>query len=311
MIKYTALFGLLILSSSTYPLITGYNHLYNRHSNTIVDILYDAHEPQAGLDAEGMKKLPFDRIKPKLYQTEQRLLDALDVLNKKAPGQIDIVWEHGLYECGDSSFIGFPEQLVKNQYKHLTLISSDLCRDAFQDLLCQKGARTVKKELAGVSFANPMPVSDEDLAAICSTYGEETLYNFNQLRSKTIERLAHRYSKRYHSGTTFKRKHFKKNSFDALADCEMLRNVLSSHKPHIIIYCGAWHSERIYDFLSNSAGFKEVGKQLKFREAEIDTKHLASLDKEYRTLPWQPTKTGSSFYDTVEYDGSACDCPEC
>ena len=294
MIKQSVLLGLVFFGSSAYPYVTGYNHLYNPHTNTVVDILYDAHVEQEWLSAEDMENLSFHRIKPQLFKTEQRLLDAFEVMNRQGEGLVDIIWEHGLNLCGDSAFIGYPEELVERQFRNINLVPSDICRDAFEELLCEKRRRNIEKTLAGVSFVNPMPVSDEDLAMILSTYGDRTFQEFERLRSETANRLVDRFVSRYLKGTKFRRKDFKKDDFDVLADCEIISNILSSRKPHVIVYCGGWHSEEIYYFLTDYAGFKPVGKQIKDRDGEINPKDLAPLDKEYRTGSWQPAQTGRS-----------------
>ena len=122
MVKRLLLAGLVVFSSSVYSYVGGLDHLYNPHTNTVIDILYDYHEPQVNLSAFDMATLPFNYLKPKLFQTEQRVLDAFDVLNKKAPGLVDIVWEEGIGKCGNSAFVGFPEQLVERQFTDLNVI---------------------------------------------------------------------------------------------------------------------------------------------------------------------------------------------
>ena len=305
MVKRLMLVGLIVFSSSVYSYVAGLNHLYNPHTNTIVDILYDHHVPQASLSVEDMATLPFNQLKSELFQTEQRVLGAFDVLNKNAPGLVDIVWEDGIRGCGDSAFIGFPEQLVESQFINLNVIPSDICRDALRKLLLRKNERSLESEIAGVSILNPLPLSDKDIATILSTYGDTTLNNFEKLRLRTTNIVVDRYMDSYLAGAYLEWDDFMNNDFHALADCEMLRNVLSSTKPHIIVYCGAWHSNNIYSFLTTFAGFKPVGKQGMLTHGEINVQDLAPLDKEYRTTAWQSTQTGSS------YNKDASKCPDC
>ncbi len=290
MFKQSALLGLVLVGSSTYPIVMGYDHLYNRKTGTTIDILYDSHNSQKRLSVDDMERLSYEEIKPELYPTEQRVLEAFKVLNTKAPGQVDIVWEQGFNTEGDdSAFLGFPEKLVINRFRNLNVILSDMCRDAFEKLLLKRKFKKRKKSVKGVSFANPLPVATTVLNQIARTYGNGVRQAFVQLRKQMIDDLADRFLKRFKKGKKFKPRDFENGAFNGMADCEMLSNILSSSKKHIIVYCGGWHSEGIRDFLVHYAGFEPVGNQVRERDYEMDPRDLAPLDQQYRTTAWQPS----------------------
>jgi hypothetical protein len=326
MIKYFGVLGLSLLGGSISPYVIGYERLYNPQANVIVDILHDAHFPEHNLLKCNMEEWPFSLVKELLYQTEQRVLDALDLLNRKAPGMVDVIWEDSdIYDrmldellkvnhSGDEShFISGCGSQVRRQFCNLNVISSDICRAVFI-LLVLKRATGIEKEIDGMSLTNLVPVSDGDMATMLSMYGGETWHAFDQLRVQTVTTLA----KRYGQGLSIERLNDDPDYYAALADCEMLRNILSSHKPHVILYCGGIHAKGISEFLIKHAGFKRIGgkegldasvvevlKTMDSRDLsvivkdllkEIDTNELALLDDEFRTTAWCSTYTGSTYF---------------
>ena len=311
MIKRSALMGLILLSGSALAEVKGYRHLYNPQTNTVIDLLHDGHTAQKDLSLQDLTRLSFNEIKAQLFQTEQRMLDAFAVLNAQAPGMVDIIWEDSSRRSSDGSMSWSPEdtallrlskELVKDQFPHLNLIQSDVSRDRLRVLYDM--ADDMVDELDGISLGDPLPISDHEIASIIANYGYQTYQAFEQLRKQTIDRLADRYLDDYLNGR--RHKSFDHKIFHAVCDVEMLRNILSSRKPHIILFAGGWHSHNIYKFLTRQAGFKEVGTPYEEINGEIPAKCLDLLDANFRTTPWQPTGMGSSYYygeySDTEYD---------
>jgi hypothetical protein len=268
MIKYFGVLGLSLLGGSISAYVVGYERLYNPQTNVIVDILHDAHLPEHILLGRNVEEWPFSLVKSELYQTEQRVLDALELLNRNTPGMVDVIWEDGnrydrrLFELINLNFfekklqfISGCECLVRRQFCNLNVISSDMCRPVFMLLVLAHAG--IEKEIDGMSFRNLIPVSDGDMAIILSQYGDETWHAFDQLREQTTSSLAKKWY-----GQEFSKESMN-GLFDlpfiALTDCEMLRNILSSHKPHVFLYCGGAHAKGISEFLIKHAGFKRIG----------------------------------------------------
>jgi hypothetical protein len=279
--KYIIMVSLLLLGGSVYPFVRGYERLYNPQTNVIIDILYDTHMPERTLSARDMDRLSFSQIKRQLFQTEQRVLDALDLINRRAPEMVDVIWEDGLRDSLALStvFLNCSQKLVRNQFRNLNVIASDTCRAVFERFLFTASDDS-EKEVTDTLGMHLMPVSDEDIITLLSHYGDGTWDAFDQLRTQTVTGLVDRYRQNYYLTTL---KLTGDEYYNTLTNCEMLRNILTSHKPRIILYSGGWHSRRISEFLRHYAGFNRIGGKVNDLFDEIDVKDLASLDDAFRS----------------------------
>lgn len=250
-IRFYLLVGFLSLlrSMALHGYIEGYDRLSNPKIHKVVDVLYDDHIIERGLSFRDMKSKPVPYIEQRLFKTEKQCMSSLRTLNKTNPGQVDLVWEHGLGGPDRALFIGFSDRLVKEQFPNLNWIASDICRDAFEILLFDDHRSSCRSH-CGVSVKEPLPIPDERHAAILKNSGELVLKEFKTLHTKTSQRCKGYFSEKYFSGISFNGCDVDYNKpFDALADVELISHILASDKPHVIVYAGGWHSDKIVRFL--------------------------------------------------------------
>ncbi len=240
--------------------VVGYDRFYNPATNTIIDLLYDAHVYQDKLSVRDFHRRPQAYIEERLYFTEKRLMQALRKLNDNTPGCVDVIWEEGIYnEDIVEQFIGHSKRLIKDQFQGLNFIASDITRDAFEQLFNAHGPRHLDREVAGISMNNPMPLPDDRVAGIIANSGDVAWQEYEKYHKKTVQNLQAYFNPLYLHGTTFHRNELRKlHAWCALTDIEMLSYILSSNKPHIIVYAGGWHSRNIAAFLENNLKLKRV-----------------------------------------------------
>lgn len=270
--------AVLSMNSGLLADVVGYDRLYHPGTNKIIDLLHDDHVNERKLSNRDMRRKPCSYIEKKLFRTEKRFIKALRTLNEKAPGTVDVVWEHGIYKDADREFIGFSHRLVKGQFPNINWIASDISRDAFEELLYADGRRSLGKKFRGVSMNNPMPISDATMAAILTYSGDHAWAEYKKLHTKTVNRLKARFKRDYLNDVDFRERDFKGTKpFDALADLEMLAHILASNKPHVILYAGGWHADHIADFLSKKLGYTFLKEEYN-RGDEISVSVLNLID---------------------------------
>ena len=228
--------------------ISGYTRLYNPFNRTTIDILYDDHIPQTHLTLRDMKRASVLSIEKRLEQSERRFLQSLRVINKRPKGSVALVWEQGINTDAHTEFIGHSHRLVKNQFKNIRYVASDISRDAFEELVytSQRRGKRVICSIYGCSLENPLPLSKKQKESIVRNAGVKAWYEYKQFYAKTISSLKKHFGKRKYC--TFA--DFENNDlFDSLADCEMLSHILAAGECHIILFAGGWHSRNIAQFL--------------------------------------------------------------
>lgn len=259
-IRLFLLVAALGLSSGLRATVIGFDRFYNPVTNTIIDVLHDIHVYQDKLSRRDFHVKSRSYIEERLFLTEKRLMKALRKLNEATPGCVDVIWEQGIYnEDIVEQFIGHSNRLVSQQFKGLNFIASDITRDAFEQLFNAPGPRHLDREVGGISMNKPMPLPDDRIAGIIANSGDNAWKEYEKLHKKTIQNLQGYFNPLYLNGTKFGRNELRPSSFwCALTDIEMLSWILSSNKPHIIVYAGGWHSTNISAFLEFNLKLKKV-----------------------------------------------------
>ncbi len=266
------------LSSVLRATVTGYDRFYNSTNNVLIDVLYDTHVHEDTISRKDFKYKPLPYLEERLYPTEKRLMQALRTLNEKAPGSVDVIWEHGIYSDLVEQFIGHSVRLVKEQFNNINFIASDMSRDSFEQLFIAPGPRHLNREVAGISMNNPMPLPDDRIAGIIANSGDRAWQEYEKYHKATIQNLQYYFSAPYLAGQEFVREKLgKSDHWCALTDIEMLSYILSSNKPHIIVYAGGWHSGNIAAFLEKNLDYKRV-YSVHDHGYEIYERHLDLID---------------------------------
>ena len=228
--------------------ISGYDRLYNPFNGRTIDILYDDHIPQAHLSTSDMEKAHLATVEKLLDPGERRFLQMLRILNKQPKGSTALIWEQGINTDANSEFIGHSHRLIKNQFKNIRYVASDISRDAYEALVycSQRRGRRVSQCIYGCSLDNPLPLSSEKKNSIVHHSGVKAWHEYKKFYAKTITSLKKHFAKRKYC--TFA--DFENNDiFDSLADSEMLSHLLAASEKHVIVFAGGWHSHNIVNFL--------------------------------------------------------------
>lgn len=257
--------------------VTGYDRFYNSHNNAIIDVIYDTHVYEDKLSRRDFRVKSYSYIEQRLYPTEKRLMSALRKLNEDTPNCVDVIWEQGIYSDIVEQFLGHADRLVKDQFPHLNFIASDISRDAFEQLFNAPGQRSLDREVAGVSINNPVPLPDERIAGIIANSGDLAWQEYKKYHAARSKAASDCFREFYLSGVKLEREDFRGyDRWNALTDIEMLSYILSSNKPHVIVYAGGWHSKNIALFLEK-IGCKRI-YQAHDGGYELYEKHLDLLD---------------------------------
>ena len=235
--------ALLFFSAPVYAYVCGYARLFKPGTKTTVDVLYDAHKqhPQKGLSP-----------------SEKKLDHILTTLNTRTKG-VDVVWEWNDILASNSQqvtdcFIWLhPPRIIKN-LRNINFISSDTCRlSGYAGLFkWQPGYRF--ENSVGSSFAEPVPFGSQRRRRLLAQAGKTAFDKYEALYSLTVNKLDRYFSYYRKNGMRLNldRDYYENDDFHAIADLEMLYNILVSEKERIIVYCGGWHASNIAAFLINN-----------------------------------------------------------
>ena len=120
-----------IVVKPTLGYVYGYNRLYNAATKTTIDLIFDVHFFEHNLTQEDMETLPVDMIKPKLYSSEQRFIEALEHLDESSqPGEIAFIGEsRSNHSYGFPYFINHLERLIAENISSISYIHADRWRE--------------------------------------------------------------------------------------------------------------------------------------------------------------------------------------
>ncbi len=250
----------IVFQAVGYP--CGYTQLYRAGTRTTVDVLYDLHVEERGISLDQLDRVSasYQAFKKRLFESEKQVLHALERLNVTAePQSIDLIWEcYAAYRPGAPEFISYGKA-IKSFFKNLHFIYGDTCRDnGFCGLFKVKfdGEVIQFPNRAGSTFESPVPLSADRIKKIVLNSGQVTWLNFKHYYEETMKKARDHFKPFQKHVIDYERLFDNNEHYDALADVEILSNILASDKKRIIVYIGGWHSASIVPFLKAN-GFNE------------------------------------------------------
>lgn len=251
---------ILFSSHQTHSYPYGYTKLYNDSTDTVVDLIYDTHVPRTRHWGSTIHGLTYAQIKNELWPIEVAVLDAFESLNARSSHSIDLLWESSPARPIDSAMLIACESFVNGRFFRLPFKHSDTWRPDFSNLFFRHGVLKY-----GVSMNKPLPVYESMRSHIARNAGS-SLLNAYESFSQGVEKEVKNYFKpHYDRGVKVGGEHddfwlenFHRNdTYHAIADAEMISNILSSDKKRVILYAGGWHCTNISRFLKKN-GYHEL-----------------------------------------------------
>jgi hypothetical protein len=252
--------------------VYGYTRLYRPDTQTTVDIVYDVHK-KTGLTHDEMEVGICDDIKQGLYPTEKVFVESLEKLNREHPNDTTIIWEHApcLIYSG-VHLLTYPDRLVKNRLRGIKFVSSDTWRLEYPSCILSilQGASLERRVNRNAIIQH----SGYQVWERYQAHMKEVIDDLVLMHARDYDRIAHS----CHNDETYRSLFFAKFPYAALADLEMLANILSSHHHHIIVFAGGAHGANIADFLRCYTPYQLVYSVVDRSAHEIcpqELKHIA------------------------------------
>ncbi len=253
-------------TQSTLSLVNGYTRLYRADIDQTIDIVHDNHIVENGLSQEDMSVLPIDKIKPKLFSSEQRFLEVLESLDKSSQtGEIAFIGEsRGDHNYGIPLFIDHTERLVAQRLNTIKFIHADNWRRdkrGLIDFLMLGKSPLYLIDNDAIIKHSGLPAWDA-LANLITQSTEAITNYFTALElseGRKQEMLFH--FKRHPlqvKELIFVEYYLHNPDFWALCDIEIISHILSTPHKRIIVYAGWWHVANITDFLTNKACYQLI-----------------------------------------------------
>ncbi len=178
-----------MISGSSKAYVYGYKKLYRKSTNTVVELLYDYHQPIADIIPREFYKLDLNTAIKKFYPTEQKFLEVLQKWEADS-FECDLIWEKAAFpEFLSEVFIGMPPFLGIDKMKHVNYIPADNHRQyGFYKLfsvdessrwkencssfscIAKKHIQSPQPSLTKSSFFDPAPHKGKDTARIRIIY---------------------------------------------------------------------------------------------------------------------------------------------
>ncbi len=273
--------GLYVAPLESYPY--GYSKLYRDETDTLVDIVYDAHVDSKTHTGSQFHQMSYDAAKSAYWPSEYAFLEHLEVVDRITPCPIDLLWESYPYRNKYRALLIQAEDLIKGRLKNMHLIHSDTWRHD-------------KKWDNSTEWFDPIQVTAEMRNRIDKFSGTPVLKAYETYATNLRNQL--KIDSQPFMWKTFCQKLREsplKKQFNKIADPEILGNILASDKRRIIVYVGGAHCEEVRSFLLNH-GYRELHHHEMAWDTgltaypEIPLAQLSPL-KNYHTprVPYQPS----------------------